>query len=152
MILFFAQRTKVIRKAEFLCQEEILNIMYYIKKLNLPMYTNNPLEDINRDGLPVHCTSYLNTNNLFSILFPPLRQKVLSLIQQVNVHQGWGFDTASSRWNIRVVEFHKMDVGGSLLTPNHYDIGSLITVDIMLEGNISPNTFVRIISSNFRAT
>ena len=48
----------------------------------------------------------------------------------------WGFDTRSSCWNIRVAEAHEMHAGGSLADTHHYDIGSLITVDIMLEGTL----------------
>eukprot|EP00435_Cladocopium_sp_Y103_P010807 s1476_g2.t2 len=34
---------------------------------------------------------------------------------------------------VRVAEFHEMHPGGGLRDPNHYDVGSLITVDVMLE-------------------
>ena len=35
---------------------------------------------------------------------------------------------------MRVAEYHEMEMGGSLSDVYHYDIGSLVTVDIMLEG------------------
>ena len=38
---------------------------------------------------------------------------------------------------IRVVEYHQMDKHGALPDPKHYDLNSLITMDIMLSDNES---------------
>jgi hypothetical protein len=46
----------------------------------------------------------------------------------------WGFlrGRSSDRVNFRTVEFHEYSAGGQLTTANHYDAGSLLTLDIML--------------------
>jgi hypothetical protein len=129
-----AIRTQACRVASFLSQGDIDRVLRQVRKLDLPSYTSNPEQDISTTGAPVHTTAYLNTNGKFSDKFIWLKEKILSEVHRINAQERWGFDTMSPHLNVRVAEYHEMDVGGSLNDPHHYDIGSLITVDIMLEG------------------
>ena len=129
-----AQQTKVYRQRGFLTVAEVNEIDDSIMKLNLQCYTNNPTEDIDERGYAVHTTSYINSTNILNTKLLWLRKKIVDLVHAVNVDQGWQFRTESDKFNIRVAEYHEMDINGSLNDPNHYDVGSLITVDIMLKG------------------
>lgn len=129
-----ARRAKVHKVPSFLSTLEVEKIRSCVKKLQLPAYTNNPEEDISADGAPVHTTMYVNTDGIFSQQLRWLKRKVLQQVHKVNDRERWGFDTHSSRFNLRVAEYHEMEVSGSLMDPTHHDKGSLITVDIMLQG------------------
>ena len=129
-----AQLTDVYHKAHFLTASEISEVLNVIHGFELPAYTSNAYEDVNEHNEAVHRTQYLSTQNMFTRHLPWLKQRLFSFVREVNQTHQWGFDTHSSRFNIRVAEYHEMDVGGSLSNTHHYDIGSLITIDIMLEG------------------
>lgn len=44
----------------------------------------------------------------------------------------YGIDDEQRRSSIRVAEYHRMGPGGELRDPRHYDLDSLVTVDVML--------------------
>jgi hypothetical protein len=129
-----AQRSKVFRQKKFLSEQEILSVCSIVKNLDIQSYTNNPSQDIDDMGYAVHTTSYINTDNLFSSKLRWLKDRIFPLIWIANERSHWGFDTTSEKINIRVAEYHEMEVNGSLRDHHHYDVGSLITVDIMLSG------------------
>ena len=126
--------SKVHHEAALLSPQEIALVLKTIGRLDLPKYTNNAEEDVTPEGLPVHCTTYLNYNDIFNKHFLWLKNRIKRLIERVDRKNNWGFDISSRKFNIRVAEYHEMEEGGSLSDMYHYDIGSLITVDIMLEG------------------
>lgn len=126
--------TRVFNEVSFLSQDEVALVIAAIEYLDLPSYTSNVDEDIDYKGNAVHCTTYIS-GVVFQLL-PWLKKRVFDLVRRVNRSQGWGFDTssqASSSFNIRVAEYHEMFENGSLSDIKHFDVGSLITVDIMLE-------------------
>lgn len=130
-----AIRSVVYREEGFLKPDEIQEILDVIEALGMPMYTSNPAQDITEEGNPVHTTTYLNTDDVFTQHFLKLKNKIRALVHRVNKKEGWGFDTDSPLFNIRVAEYHEMNERGSLNDVNHSDLGSLVTVDIMLKGN-----------------
>jgi hypothetical protein len=81
--------------------------------------------------------------------FPRLRARILALAATADRHEGWGVlvrqgDAGAKRAtgstvpstsdvNVRVAEYHEMSVGGRVGGRDHYDVGSLVTVDVMLE-------------------
>ena len=132
-----AVRTKVYTKRQFLNSKEIDTLLSLIRSIDLPAYTSNPEQDIAADGTPVHTTTYLNSGRTFSNKFQWLKDRILELDRKANVKNKWGFDIHSSQFNIRVAEYHEMEKSGSLNDVSHYDVGSLVTVDIMLEGTIN---------------
>ena len=133
--------TSVIRIPQFLSSCEIHTILEKVREIDLPMYTNNAADDINKQGEPVHVTSYLNTDNMFHIVFPWLADRIRKTIIAVNKSEKWGFALKSNRVNVRVAEYHEMYPGGSLSGMDHCDIGSLVTVDIMLQEGIAGGEF-----------
>ena len=46
------------------------------------------------------------------------------------MHEKWGLDLSAVA--VRVAEYHDYLKGGALLDLNHYDRGSLVTVDVRL--------------------
>ena len=124
--------TKVFRCECFLSPQEVTDILTCVSNAGLQRYTNNPEQDI-QNSYAVHTTAYLNTNNFIHLHLPWLKEKLHRLVDHANKSMRWGFDVHSSRFNIRVAEYHEMTEGGSLPDFDHYDIGSLITVDIMLQ-------------------
>lgn len=132
-----AQRTKVFHSKNFLSRKNINHFTSLIQTLGLSPYTSNFAHDIDQNGNAVHTTSYMNTDNLFTTHMSGLREKIIDLVKQANDECGWGFNVDSNKFRLRVAEYHEMEVGGSLQDPHHYDVGSLITVDIMLKGKAS---------------
>jgi hypothetical protein len=133
--------TRVVRIPHFLSKSDIQTILSVVSELDLPAYTNNGDDDINEHGQPVHVTSYLNTENNFETRFPWVAQRVRKAISQVNAKEKWGFQLETGKVNIRVAEYHEMYPEGSLSGMDHCDIGSLITVDIMLQEGLSGGVF-----------
>jgi len=60
-----------------------------------------------------------------------LEERIRKLAQSVAAQQQWDFQ--GSPWNLRVAEYHQQ-VGGSpgLSDPHHYDMDSIVTVDVLL--------------------
>ena len=129
-----AQKTSVVKVKSFLSPSEIDVILHTVKQSNLSAYTSNNEEDVNKDGDPIHTTTYLQTHNTFEEKLGWLHQRVLRIIRSLNKANQWGFHINKlSSLNVRVAEYHEMEVGGALRNAEHYDIGSLVTVDIMLQ-------------------
>ena len=120
-----AQQTQVVRLEKFLSLEDI-ELIHRVAKIELTSMTK---------GLDVHTDSwrvlYLHNNNLFQQKLPALRQRILDTIREVDRNNWRLFDNVE-HVNIRVVEYHQMDEFGELSDPKHYDLNSLLTMDIML--------------------
>lgn len=125
--------TKAVRIRGFLSRKEIRDVLTTVKQLDHPMYTNNPIDDINKRGEAVHVTSYLNTDDSFETRLAWLAQRIKRAIALVNTREKWGFQLHSERANIRVAEYHEMYPEGSLSGMDHCDTGSLVTLDLMLQ-------------------
>jgi hypothetical protein len=134
-----AQNTSVVRLTNFLSPRERANVLKVVGGSCLPMYTSNYDEDVDKNGNPIHTTMYLNTDNFFETSLPWLHNRIKKLALELNRSQKWLLNTNS--FNVRVAEYHEMFPGGSLRYPMHYDLGSLITVDIMLQEATSGAVF-----------
>lgn len=129
-----AQKTTVFRIQNFLNDCERSAVLSYMDQSRLPAYTSNASEDIGDSGYPIHTTTYLQTKDIFETELQWLFERVRNVVHDVNISQGWGFGIGEScAFNVRVAEYHEMFKGGSLRDNKHYDCGSLITVDIMLQ-------------------
>ena len=136
-----AQLTKVCRIKHFLSPDEIAKVMFVADNSDLPIYTTNAYDDVSPAGDPLHTTMYLQSDNLFESQLPWLHSKILRLVKRLNAHNGWGFDLRRGLCNVRVAEYHEMEPGGALRDQTHYDIGSLVTVDIMLQEAVQGAVF-----------
>jgi hypothetical protein len=128
-----AQFTKIFHVSDFLTNREIFRILSFIDNCELPTYTSNADEDIGPNGEALHTTMYLQSGNMFASEMSWLRSKITHLAKCANAKCNWGFNLSDNvLFNIRVAEYHEMRPGGSLKDISHYDVGSIITVDIML--------------------
>lgn len=129
-----AQNTAVSLLPGFLTEHEVHEVLAAINRASLTAYTSNYTEDVDSRGLPVHTTTYLQTRGFLYVKLPWLVRRLRMLAMKTNAARNWGFNLLSCPYfNVRVAEYHDMRVGGSLPYPKHYDIGSLITIDIMLQ-------------------
>ena len=119
-----AQQTEVIRIKEFLSLEEIEMIQSVAKD---ELVTSTSLEKHSNTWKVV----YLQANNIFHTKLATIRQKILETVQQVD-NNNWRLFDNVEHVNIRVVEYHKNEVNHELSDPKHYDLNSLLTMDIML--------------------
>ena len=78
-------------------------------------------------------TSYLSTEGLFKERLPQLRDRLVALAHEVDTSHEWQVLTCATAPVVpRCVELHAVERGGSLPYPEHYDSGSLVTIDVML--------------------
>ena len=84
-------------------------------------------------------TCYLSTDGLFKSELPQLRTRLLELAYEVDAKHEWHVLSRATEPVVpRCVELHAVERGGSLPYPEHYDSGSLVTIDVMLS---SPGDF-----------
>lgn len=134
MLVHLAQNTVVSYTRDFVSIRERDEILAVVSRCQLPIYTSNYSEDVDTTGNPIHTTMYMQTNNIFETKLKWLHRRIVNLVTKVNNANDWGFDiNAKTLLNVRVAEYHEMFERGSLSDSQHYDIGSIITVDIMLE-------------------
>ena len=134
-----AQKTRVFRQQGFLSAAEAERLIRRFNRLGLQPYTNVPDQDYNSHGAWVHITRYLQEGDCFRTKFPKLRARVLALARRANKENGWGLDMRSI--SVRVAELHNYRKGGALSEMDHYDKGSLVTVDVMLETSLRGGMF-----------
>ena len=134
-----AQKTGVFLHQGFLSAAEAERLIRRFNRLGLQPYTNVPDQDYNARGAWVHITRYLQEGDCFRTKFPKLRARVLALARRANEENGWGLDMRSI--SVRVAELHNYRKGGALLEMDHYDKGSLVTVDVMLEPPVRGGRF-----------
>lgn len=131
-----AQKTSVIRLEKFLSESDI-ELIHSIAKHELERTKALCLTKglSNGNALARHSESwrvlYLQHNDVFRRKLPELRQRILDKIREVDKNNWSLFDNVEYV-NIRVVEYHQMDEFGELADPKHYDLNSLLTMDIML--------------------
>ena len=136
MAMADAQRTQVVRLEKFLSVQDI-QLIHRVAKDTLAS-TSGIIENAltsPSEGVQVHTASwkvlYLQHNDVFQRKLPALRQRILEAIRTVD-KCNWSLFDNVDHVNIRVVEYHQMDEFGELADPKHYDLNSLLTMDIML--------------------
>lgn len=125
-----AQQSVVVRVPAVLSDEEIAAV--FALATDLP----------SSHSYPNHDTCILSSAGAFAAALPELRQKLMDVARRVDAEQQWHLLEAvaaagESSQNVtpRVVEMHTArphTVPAALLDEDHYDMGSLITVDVML--------------------
>ena len=125
-----AQRTQVVRLEKFLSLEDI-EMIHAVAKAELAS-----IGEATDGAFEAHSESwkvlYLQNNNTFQLKLPALRKRIFDTVHKVDKSQNWCLFDNVDGVNIRVVEYHQMDESGELSDPKHYDLNSLLTVDIML--------------------
>lgn len=137
-----AQRTQVVRRRGLFSPKEVDQLLRAAEGLN-PMcghFCGTPcvwsqLSEL--ETQPQWETTYLSSGgwcHRHPVLAPALRL-LLSTARKVDAEQGWNLLQPRSEcgpvsW--RNVEYHVVRPGGALADPQHFDGGSLITVDVML--------------------
>jgi hypothetical protein len=147
-----AAATRSVRVRSLLTREEVASLTARLERLPLQPYTSCA-EDVEDDngatdecnggrvgtavGTAVHVTKYVNTAGIFSGRFRGVRRRVLAVAAAASAREGWGGGGRCWRrgcgWRPRVCEYHEYQRGGRLAEEGHTDVGSLVTVDIMLE-------------------
>ena len=135
-----AQFTRVRKCSGFMSPAEVQRVLRTVRLLGLQPYTSDPAGDVTHDGEPIHCTTYLNTDGIFARRFPRLRRRILALAAKACAAEGWGWDL-STCGTVRCAEYHEMLSGAALADMDHYDEGSLVTIDILLEAAGSGGIF-----------
>jgi len=126
-----AQQTAVFHKTGFLTAKRTNFFIRRFVGLGLQPYTNNSDIDYNRTGDWIHVTHYLQEGDAFRTSFSELRAAVLALAREANSTNKWGLDLTDP--SFRCAEYHHYRPGGCLPEPEHYDKGSMVTVDVMLQ-------------------
>jgi hypothetical protein len=74
---------------------------------------------------------YLHSDGWFPKLLPELHAKLMQTMQTVD-KENWHMTVDTDTVNVRCAEYHRMSKGGALRETGHYDMGSLVTLDLML--------------------
>lgn len=99
-------------------------------------------------------TTYLSTDRLLEKEHPELVQRLVTAAREADKEQCWGIlhplpssssavkesggeggdrEGAPAEYlNVRVMELHEVDAGGALSNHEHFDGGSLVTLDVMM--------------------
>merc|ERR1712182_114455 len=98
-------------------------------------------EDV-KCGQLVHGVKYIHTNGIFFQHFSDLRERTLQLADTVSVSEGWGFmSLVKPPAAIRCAEFHEYRPTGGLADNGRFNLGSLVTVIIILEEALEGGDF-----------
>lgn len=156
-----AQRLKIYRKKSLMTKNEIEQLLKFeFDNRDKLGTTRRDGSGIKRPDSPWH-TSYMSTNGLFQRNHQELLDKLIDVAIEADVINGWNIltnnvnyfgydvdkdvntqvafnststklDEVKSNLRVRVVELHSVDKNGSLADTHHCDIGSLVTIDVML--------------------
>lgn len=126
-----AQQCSVIRVPNFFSSEDIDKI-FEVQQIYREAFSEPPPKR------PFWVTTYLSTNDLLKSNEPKLYQRLSDLRFKVDP-QLVGFDLASL--NIRCTELHSYGPGGGLQDLRHFDDGSVITLDVMLDDDFTGGQF-----------
>ena len=125
-----AQATPVVRLPAFLSTEEIAEIDAFHAA------TSHECGRLAKAscavaGAALWTTTYLSTDRRFNQRFPELLQRMLTAARAADVAHFGDFGSRAVL-KPRVVEYHTVTPGGALKHEQHYDSGSVYTVDVML--------------------
>ena len=84
---------------------------------------------------------YLQSDNALERHLPARAAKWRAAAARVDRDAGWNLLAPSGGWNLRCAEYHRMGEGGGLSDPRHYDLGSLLTLDVLLEPPVAGGVF-----------
>lgn len=142
-----AVRQRAVLVPGFLTETQVQRVLAEVTRPRMYQPYTHAEEDLGPDGEALHTTRYLHCKRRFRRRLPALREAVFSLARAVDEVEGWhllsqGVQTGANTRNIkhgacpvsiRCAEVHEMVPGGRLSAWDHYDVGSLVTLDVMLE-------------------
>jgi hypothetical protein len=130
-----AQNTNVVRIAGFLSDEEVDELLVALSSAQkdeaIGVMERGPDGEPQTDG--VWRTSFLHSNGYFRSKLPHFREKFSQAIVDTD-SQNWKLlkGRSAAELNFRTVECHEYGAGGRLAREDHFDGGSLITLDVLL--------------------
>lgn len=134
-----AQRTRAVRRPRLLSEaeiEELLRAVECMRRDGAGRYARDA-SGVQQLGAAPWETVYLHTDGGFGRHCAGLRQKLLDEARAVDREQGWGLlrdrEASCGPIRFRTAEYHEVTVDGALPNPRHFDGGSLVTIDVMLE-------------------
>ena len=90
-------------------------------------------------------TTYISAGGILQEKAPELHEKLTGLVRRVSTTIFPGppseKEEALSSLSVRCAEVHEGQRGGSLNDPRHFDVGSVVTVDILLSDDFTGGTF-----------
>ena len=116
-----AQATRVVRVRNLLSDDELASVHALASDSRLGI-------EEKRKGWR---TTYLSTDGAFARELPALKAKLIAAARDVDARERWNL-LGTRDYVPRVVEYHVVEPGGSLPHVDHYDAGSLVTIDVML--------------------
>lgn len=129
-----AQASKVLYLRQFLSKKEISALLKTIDKIETDCGKSkrdkNGLKKYKADDAPWR-TTYLHTDHLLQKESPKLIEKIISGVKAID-KDNWKLLHKKDGLAIRTIEIHEAFKDGGLSQSNHFDGGSLITLDIML--------------------
>jgi hypothetical protein len=132
-----AQKMRVVRLKRFVSDVEIEAIKAHVADVRAChlVGTLERSESGRTQQNGVWRTAYLHTNGAFKAALPTLFDKMRKTIEEVDVSSGWEVMGAFSKesLNFRTIECHEYHAGARLADAKHFDAGSLITMDVMLQ-------------------
>ena len=140
-----AQLTRVVRLPKFFSKEEVDQIHALHQDVGSRVGTSG--RTASNQAASYHTgvweVAYLSTDSHFRDKLPGLREKLVQAATQVDDDEHWGLLRGREHVRPRCIEYHVVGPNGSLPYPHHHDIGSLITVDVMLaeDGDFTGGTF-----------
>jgi len=129
-----AQRTSPVHMKQFLSHAEIELIHHAARQArHQGACVEVRSESVGSNGVEPWFVIYFQTNNLFHNLLPGLKKKIVETVKTVDT-ENWKLFRALNpdEIQIRVAEYHTMSQHGRLPDPLHYDLDSLLTIDMML--------------------
>eukprot|EP00931_Biecheleriopsis_adriatica_P090113 TRINITY_DN64148_c0_g1_i1.p1 TRINITY_DN64148_c0_g1~~TRINITY_DN64148_c0_g1_i1.p1 ORF type:complete len:229 (-),score=42.52 TRINITY_DN64148_c0_g1_i1:196-882(-) len=128
-----ADKSRVIRKEHFLSLNEIQEVLRVAEELKAAGPSG---EGTALNFLGSWDTLYLQQGDFFRRSLPDLHRRLCELVSEVDATH-WGMLAESDEKigdgvNVRTAELHEYGVRARQVCGNHYDAGSLVTVDVML--------------------
>jgi hypothetical protein len=145
-----AQRSRAVLLPRLLTKREIHTLLTTVACIQptAGRFSRDAGGEMHPPGKAPWNTTYLHTHGAFKRLCGPLYQKLLSAAIEVDKEHGWNLLTDRIRScgpiNFRTVEYHEVGRGGALPSRTHYDAGSLVTIDVVLEEEFEGGEFVTV--------
>lgn len=134
-----AQRTSAVRRPKLLSDAEINQLLSAVERMRrhgAGRYARDA-NGVQQLGTAPWETLFLHTDGGFATQCAQLRQKLLDEAKSVDREQGWGLlddrEASCGPIRFRTVEYHEVTRAGALPNPEHFDGGSLVTIDVMLQ-------------------
>ena len=132
-----AQLTKVRHVKSFLTHDEVNKVKQKIDEVKdeCGQLSRDKNGNTNFESNPTWKTMYLHSSDksFQNEVLSSLKKRLVDAAFAADREEGWNLTTqVSHQVNSRTIEFHEGTKGAGLIDANHFDGGSLITIDLML--------------------